>query len=82
MACLSCHYTTALNDLPLRILSEFQDQPALRLTFSQVRRLWDLPEIDCREALDYLMRSGLLGRDPHGRYALTAANGRSPWIVS
>ena len=70
MSRLSRHYTTALDDLPVRILSEFDDQPGLRLTFSQVRRLWDVHEIDCQEALTYLLRSGLLRLDVHGRYGL------------
>ena len=70
MACLSRHYTAAVDDLPLRILSEFDDQPGLRLTFSQARRLWDRPESDCREALAYLRRTGLLRRDANGQYCL------------
>jgi DNA-binding IclR family transcriptional regulator len=67
---LSRHYTTALDELPVRILSEFDEQPGLRLTFSQIRRLSDVPEIDCQEALAYLTRTGLLRRDPSGRYCL------------
>lgn len=67
---LSRHYTTALDDLPVRILSEFEDQPGLQLTFSQIRRLWDVPEIQCREALDYLIGVGLLRRNVNGRYGL------------
>lgn len=67
---LSRHYTTALNDLPVRILSEFDDQPGLQLTFSQVRRLWDVPETDCEEALNYLTGIGLLRRNANGRYCL------------
>lgn len=47
MASLSRHYTTAVDDLPLRILSEFDDQPGLRLTFSPARRLWDARESEC-----------------------------------
>lgn len=67
---LSRHYTTALDDLPVRILSEFEDQPGLQLTFSQIRRLWDVPEIQCQEALDYLIGVGLLRRNVNGRYGL------------
>ena len=70
MARLSRHYATALDDLPVRILSEFDDQPGLQLTFSQIRRLWDVPEIDCQEALAYLTRVGLLRRTVNGRYCL------------
>lgn len=67
---LSRHYTTALDDLPVRILSEFDEQPGLRLTFSQIRRLWDAPEVECAEALTYLIGIGLLRRDVDGRYCL------------
>ena len=70
MSRLSRHYTTALDDLPVRILSEFDDQPGLQLAFSQVRRLWDVPEIDCQEALDYLVGIGLLRHNVNGRYSL------------
>lgn len=66
---LSRQYTTALNNLPVRILSEFDDQPGLQLTFSQIRRLWDVHEMDCQEALDYLVGVGLL-RHVNGRYCL------------
>jgi DNA-binding GntR family transcriptional regulator len=82
MACLSRRYTTALDELPLRILSEFDEQPGLRLTFAQVRRLWDVSEVDCREALTYLVRSGLLGRDPAGQYCIPGRRERTPWISS
>jgi hypothetical protein len=82
MACLNRQYTTALDDLPMRILSEFEDQPGLRLTFSQVRRLWDLPESACLEALAYLIRIGLLQRDAHGQYCLPRTKERTPWISS
>lgn len=67
---LSRHYTSALDDLPVRILSEFEDQPGLQLTFSQIRRLWDVHEIECQEALDYLTCVGLLRRGVSGRYCL------------
>jgi hypothetical protein len=67
---LSRYYTTELDDLPVRILSEFDDQPGLQLTFSQIRRLWDVSEIDCQEALDYLTGVGLLRRSVTGRYYL------------
>jgi hypothetical protein len=82
MPCLSRHYATALDDLPIRILSEFEDQPGLRLTFSQVRRLWDLPESTCCEALAYLIRSGLLRLDAHGQYCLAGTKERTLWISS
>lgn len=82
MACLSRQYTTALNDLPVRILCEFDEQPGLRLTFSQIRRLWDAPEGECREALAYLLSTELLRRDANGRYCLASLKESTPWISS
>ena len=82
MASLSRRYTTALDELPLRILSEFDEQPGLRLTLAQVRRLWDASEVECLEALTYLVRSGLLGRDPAGQYCLPGDKERVLWISS
>ena len=66
----SRQYAATLDDLPVRILSEFEDQPGLQLTFSQVRRLWDVHEMECQEALDYLIGTGLLRRTVNGRYGL------------
>ena len=82
MACLSRQYTTALDDLPVRILCEFDDQPGLRLTFAQIRRLWDVPEVECREALAYLVRHELLRRETNGQYCLAGMTERTPWIYS
>ena len=82
MAFLSRHYTVALDDLPRRILSEWDDQPGLRLTFSQARRLWDLPESRCRDALACLVRSGLLRRDAGGRYCLACMKAHTSWSCS
>lgn len=82
MACLSRHYTSALDDLPVRILCEFDDQPGLRLTFSQIRRLWNVPEAECRDALAYLLRSELLRRDASGQYCLARLKESTPWIAS
>ena len=82
MASLSRRYTTALDELPLRILSEFDEQPGLRLTLAQVRRLWDAPEVECLDALTYLVRSGLLGRDLAGQYCLPGDKERIQWISS
>ena len=82
MACLSRHYTTAVDDLPLRILLEFDDQRGLRLTFSQARRLWDAPESECHDALAYLIRTGLVWRDADGQYCLARMKKRRLWIRS
>jgi len=82
MACLTRHHTAAPDDLPVHILSEFHDQPGLRLTFSQIRRLWDRPESECREALAYLTRSALLRCDANRQYCLARPEERTPWISS
>jgi hypothetical protein len=42
--------------------------PGLRLTREQARRLWNLTEHDCDEALRQLCDSGRLACDAAGRY--------------
>ena len=68
MLSLSRRYVTAVDSLPLLILSEFDDQPGVRLTFAQVRRLWDLSEAQCRDVLAYLVGQGLLRRCADRQY--------------
>ena len=82
MACLSRHYSVAADDLPLRMLEEFENRPALRLSFSQARGLWDLPEAECRDALAYLVHSRMLRQDADGRYCLAMATQCAPWRPS
>jgi hypothetical protein len=65
---LSRRCLTAIDDLPLLIMSEFDEQPGLRLTFGQTTRLWDLSAEDCRDVLAYLVGSGLLRRASDGQY--------------
>ena len=65
---LSRRYQTAVDNLPLLIMIEFDEQPALRLTFAQVRRLWDLSETQCRDVLTYLVGQGLLRCDANRQY--------------
>lgn len=48
--------------------AEFREMPGMRLTPSQVRRLWNLSEGECEAVLDRLLRAGQLIRDPTGRY--------------
>ena len=62
-------------DLAPRVLSlarlieaEFDEMPGMRLTTPQVRRLWNLSEEDCAQALEYLCEAGGLVRDGSGRY--------------
>jgi hypothetical protein len=60
MKSLSRRYMTAVDDLPLLILVAFDEQPGMRLTFAQIRRLWNLSEAQCRDVLAYLVGQGLL----------------------
>jgi len=50
--------------------AEFLERPGMRLTEAQARRLWNLSQQDCAEALDHLYESGRLVRDHSGRYLL------------
>jgi hypothetical protein len=65
---LSRRYLTAADNLPLLIMSEFDEQPGLHLTFAQVRRLWDLSEPQCHDVLKYLITEGLLRRAADRQY--------------
>ena len=51
-----------------RIDAQFRDQPAMRLTDAQVRRLCHLSTDECRDALDELVDRGALVRDASGHY--------------
>jgi hypothetical protein len=48
--------------------AEFCEMPGMRLTHAQARRLWNLSEAECTDALEHLCRSGRLEQDPSGRY--------------
>lgn len=65
---LARHPVAAVDDLPWVIASEFDEQPGLRLTFHQVRRLWGLSATECQNILDYLVTSGTLVFDADDRY--------------
>jgi hypothetical protein len=58
----------ATHDLPAIIAAEFDEQPGLRLTFAQVKRLWNLRAEACQEVLEYLIFEGKLVLDEDGRY--------------
>jgi hypothetical protein len=51
-----------------RIDEQFKEQPGMRLTDAQVRRLCHLSQDECRAALDEMVDRGRLVRDPSGRY--------------
>ena len=57
-----------LDDIARVIDAEFDEMPGMRLTFPQIRRLWNLSESECTCALDRLCQLGHLVRDPAGRY--------------
>jgi hypothetical protein len=59
---------THLEDLAWIIRSEFQEMPEMHLTFSQVKRLWNLSTDDCELVLDYLLDAGLLDQDEDDRF--------------
>jgi hypothetical protein len=50
------------------IAAEFDEMPGLRLTRAQVRRLCNLTDHDCDEALQHLCDERRLVRDHVGRY--------------
>jgi hypothetical protein len=63
-----------LDEIARRIDAEFDEMPGMRLTYPQVRRLWNLSERECICALDRLCELGQLARDPSGRYLRPGSN--------
>jgi hypothetical protein len=49
--------------------AEFREMPGMRLTQAQIRRLWNLSQPECDEALERLRRGGEIVVDEAGRYA-------------
>ena len=60
--------TLRYDTLELVIESEFKEMPGMRLTFAQVRRLWNLSAEDAARMLGTLVADGRLTRDDAGRY--------------
>lgn len=60
--------TPGFDTLALVIESEFKEMPGMRLTFAQVRRLWNLSAEDAARMLGSLIADGRLTRDDAGRY--------------
>ena len=50
----------SLEDTLALIQLEYQEWPALKLTFWQAQRLWNLPDDVCERALDSLVRDNFL----------------------
>jgi hypothetical protein len=57
-----------LEDLVWLIDAEYHEMPGMRLTFAQVKRLWDLSAAECVTVLEFMVRSGRLERDFEGRF--------------
>lgn len=64
----SYHPPATLQDLAWLIEAEYREMPGMRLTFAQVRRLWNLSPDECARVLDYLLDSGVLTRDEENRF--------------
>jgi hypothetical protein len=61
------------DELFARIRSEFLELPALRLTFPQACRLWQVDRPTCRAALQCLVAERFLRRTSDGSYVVFAA---------
>lgn len=59
------------NALLVRVSAEFEEMPGLRLTPSQVQRLFGLRPDVCERVLATLLRDGTLTCDCEARYVLT-----------
>jgi hypothetical protein len=63
--------TPAMLQIPDPMLSiirgEYAEMPGMRLTRPQFRRLWQLEEAKCDDAIRVLMDEGFLDRDRAGR---------------
>jgi len=55
---------------------EYAEMPALRLTFWQVQRLWNLSQEQCGQALRALTASGFLVLTTDGEYVRRGRAGR------
>lgn len=61
-----------LEDAVWLIDAEYKEMPGMRLTFDQIRRLWNLSSDECGKVLEYMVRSGRLVIDDDGRYGREA----------
>ena len=57
------------NGLLLRVIEDFDEMPALRLTTRQAMRLWGLDRPMCEALLQTLVEDGFLVRDSRGQFA-------------
>ena len=69
MAAVSRNRARPTADTTVHLIdAEFRDMPGMRLTQAQIRRLWNLSQPECDEALERLRRAGALVLDETGRY--------------
>jgi len=73
---------TRLDDIARMIEAEFDEMPGMRLTYPQVRRLWNLSDRECIFVLDHLCQLGHLARDSSGRYLRSRSDYRSRGVKS
>jgi len=55
---------------------DYAEMPALRLTFWQAQRLWNLSQEQCEQALRALTASGFLVRTTDGEYVRRSRSSR------
>jgi len=58
----------SLEDLASRVRQEYAALPGLRLTESQVRRLWDMDQMASRDVLNHLVEHRFLTLTHAGHY--------------
>ena len=63
-------------EITRRIRRDFGLLPGLALTVPQARRLWALPDSECRELLDALVADGFLRVRPDARYVMCSPSFR------
>jgi len=62
-------FRTAAEDALLRrVRGEYREMPAMRLTFDQAMRLWNIDRQTCATVLNSLIASRYLEIDGFGRY--------------
>jgi hypothetical protein len=57
-----------VNEAADLIRLEYLEMPGMKLTSEQARRLWNLPQDLCQQALDDLLADRFLARTRHGAY--------------
>ena len=62
------HAPLELEDLAWLVDAEYREMPGMRLTYEQVKRLWNLSSADCDKVLEYLVSAGRLTIDRDGRF--------------